>query len=88
MVYFFLVEIINILRFLVKLHQGGNRKGFDPIINKNGHHYMEFNILKIIARAKSIWIIKHQKPYVLSFKIITSRLAKGVVCKLQRSTMN
>jgi hypothetical protein len=42
MVFFFLVEIINILRFLVKLHQGKNRKGFDPIINKNGHHYMEF----------------------------------------------
>ncbi len=46
-------------------------KLFGPIVNKNGDCYMECTNPKIFAQVERLWMITHQKPYILFSKVIT-----------------
>jgi hypothetical protein len=40
---------------------------------------MECLDLKLITKVENLWMIIHQKPYVLTKKVITLGMARGVV---------
>jgi len=50
-------------------------KLFNPVVNNNGHHYMECGDSKPIAKIENLWMIIHQKPYVFAKKMITLGMA-------------
>jgi hypothetical protein len=43
-------------------------KLFGPIVNKNGHHYMECGNLVLIEKIERLWMNIHQKPHNLAKK--------------------
>jgi len=53
------------------------------VVNKNGHHYSECLDAAFIMKVQKLWMIIHQKPYVLAYKLITLSMAKGMVCELK-----
>jgi hypothetical protein len=55
-------------------------KHFGPIVNKNGHHYMECGNLMLIEKNEWLWMIIQQKPHVLVKRVITLGMARGIVC--------
>lgn len=57
-------------------------KLFSRVVNKNGHHYMECGNPKLITNIENLWMIIHQKPYVLARKMITLGMAQGLVYEL------
>jgi hypothetical protein len=50
-------------------------------MNKNGHHYTKFADLDLIVKIENLWMIIHQKPYVLVGRVIIFCMAKGLVCE-------
>ncbi len=60
-------------------------KCFGLVVNKNGHRYIECLDPKLIAKVGKLWMIMHQKPYVLAFRLITLGMARGIVCEEKAS---
>ncbi len=59
---------IRLLRYCTKDEV---EKLFGPIVNKNGHCYMQCTNLEILAQVERLWMITHQKPYIFFSKVIT-----------------
>jgi hypothetical protein len=43
---------------------------FGPIVNRNGYGYMHNEDPDFIPKVKTLWMIVHQKPYVLTSRLI------------------
>jgi hypothetical protein len=56
-------------------------KCFGHVVNKNGHRYTECLDPELIMKVGKLWMIVHQKLYVLVSKIITLNMARGTVCE-------
>jgi len=56
-------------------------KHFGPIVNKNGHHYMECGNPMLIEKIERLWMTIHQKPHVLAKRVITLGMVRGIVCE-------
>jgi len=52
-----------------------------PIVNKNGHCYMECGNPMLIEKIERLWMIIHQKPHVLAKRVITLGMVRGIVCE-------
>ncbi len=53
------------------------------IVNKKGHHHTKCSNLELIVKVERLWMIVHQKPYVLASKIITLGMATGIVYEMK-----
>jgi len=56
-------------------------KCFGLIVNKNGHQYINYLDPKLITKVERLWMIVHQKPYVLASRIIILGMARGIMCE-------
>ncbi len=54
-------------------------KGFGPIINKNGYNYIYLNDPLYIEKIELLWMIIHQKLYLLVFRWISFGMTIGLV---------
>jgi len=43
---------------------------FGPIVNRNGYNYMHNKHPDFIPKVKTLWMIAHQKPYLLTSRLI------------------
>jgi hypothetical protein len=58
------------------------------LVNKNGHHYIDCSDPKLIAKVERLWMIVHQKPYVLTSRIIKLGMARRIVCEMNGKQLN
>ncbi len=63
-------------------------KLFGPIVNKNGHHYMECGNLVFIEKIERLWMNIHQKPHILAKKMITLGMVKSIIFQEKGILMN
>lgn len=61
-------------------------KVFGQAINKNGYSYVHSNNLKFIKK-NLLWMVIHQKPCLLSSRLISLGMARILVCE-KMGTMN
>lgn len=73
---------IKILEYCMKKETD---KCFGPVENKNGHRHIECLDPKLIAKLGKLWMIVHQKLYVLAFRIITLSMARDIMCEKKAS---
>ncbi|CAM6022242.1 unnamed protein product [Sphagnum balticum] len=59
------------------------QKYFGLVVNKIRHRYSKCSNATFIMTAKKLWMIIHQKPYVLASKLITLSMARRMVCELK-----
>jgi hypothetical protein len=45
-------------------------KCFGLVVNKNGHKYIECLDPELITKVEKLWMIIHQKPYVLASRFL------------------
>ncbi len=50
--------------------------------------YMECAVSNLIAKIENLWMIIHQKPYVLAGRVITLGMARGLIYKFNGKQMN
>jgi len=63
-------------------------KVFGPIMNKNAHSYMECAVSNLIAKIENLWMIIHQKLYLLAGRVIILGMAKGLIYEFNGKQMN
>ncbi len=63
-------------------------KVFGPIVNKNAHSYMECAVSNLIAKIENLWMIIHQKPYVLAGRVIILGMARGLIYEFNGKQMS
>ncbi|CAK9272563.1 unnamed protein product [Sphagnum jensenii] len=63
-------------------------KCFGLIVNKNGHQYINCLDPKLITKVERLWMIVHQKPYILASRIIILGMARGILCEQKGKQLN
>jgi hypothetical protein len=58
-------------------------KLFGLVVNKNGHRYTKRSYPELIVKVERLWMIVHQKPYVLASRIIKLGMARRIVCEMK-----
>jgi hypothetical protein len=58
-------------------------KLFSHVVNKNKHCYTKCLDFELIAKVERLWMIIHQKLYVIASRIITLGMARGIVCEMK-----
>jgi hypothetical protein len=62
---------------------------FGPIVNRNGYNYVHNEDLDFIHKVKTSWMIVHQKPYLLTSRLIPLSILRGLTFeKVHRKNMN
>jgi hypothetical protein len=59
-------------------------KCFGVVHNKNGYSYVFSEDPMVIAKVESLWVVIHQNPFVLTSRIISLGMARGVVMELNK----
>jgi hypothetical protein len=57
-------------------------------VNKNGHRYIQCLELELTAKVEKLWMIMHQKSYVLASRFITLSMARGIMCEEKGKQLN
>ncbi len=52
---------------------------FGQIVYRNGYSYVHYQDPKLITKVKKLFMIVHQKPCLLATRIISIRMARGIV---------
>jgi len=78
-------KCIKILRNIIveEMH-----KYFGPMHNKNGYSYVLSEDPKVITKVEGLWTMIHQKPHVLTSRIISLGMARCVLMELKGKKMN
>ncbi len=62
---------------------------FGPIVNKNGYSYVHNEDPDLICKVNTLWIIVHQKPYLLASILIPLGMVQGLTFgKVHGKNMN
>lgn len=56
-------------------------KFFGPIVNRNGCSYVHTEDPNFIKKVKTLWMVVHQKPYLLASRLISLGMAQGLASK-------
>jgi hypothetical protein len=56
-------------------------KFFGPIVNRNGCSYVHNEDPNFIKKVKTLWMVVHQKPYLLASRLISLGMAQGLASK-------
>jgi hypothetical protein len=59
-------------------------KFFGPMHNKNKYSHVFNEDPMVIVKVESLWMVIHQKPFVLASRIILLGMARGVVMELNK----
>ncbi len=52
---------------------------FGPIVNRNGYNYVHNDDPNFIHKVKTLWMIVHQKPYLLTLRLIPLGMVQGLM---------
>jgi hypothetical protein len=64
-------------------------KVFGPIVNRNGCSYVQTKDPNFIKKVKTLWMVVHQKPYLLTSSLISLGMARGLAYeKIHGKPMN
>jgi len=57
-------------------------KYFGPIVSKNGHSYVLNQVLVLVEKIKKLWMVIHQKCYVLATRVVSLGFARRVAMEM------
>jgi len=63
-------------------------KSLGPIVNKNNYNYEFTKDHVFIEKIEKLWMVVHQKPYMLASRLISLGMAKGLACERMGKAMN
>ncbi len=81
---FFVKSVWNLSRDIC---QKGITRIFCPIVNKNGYNY-EFTKNLVYKKAKKLWMVVDQSPFMPTSKLIFFGIARRLACKKMGKSIN